>query len=144
MKKFGSVFFIAVLCLMLLLIRAYENVLFYDPLLRYFKGDYQNFPLPEMDMLKLQIHIAYRFLLNTGISLGILGLFFKDLQIIKLSTVLYGVLFLLLLIAFNVVIFNSEGVGNKLPLFYIRRFLIHPIFLLILWAAFYFQKKNIS
>lgn len=129
---------------MLLLIRAYENVLFYDPLLRYFKGDYQNFPLPEMDMLKLQIHIAYRFLLNTGISLGILGLFFKDLQIIKLSTVLYGVLFLLLFIAFNVVIFNSEGVGNKLPLFYIRRFLIHPIFLLILWAAFYFQKKNIS
>lgn len=144
MKKIRTVFFIVILCLLLLLIRAFEDVLFYDPLLKYFKGDYKHFPLPEMDMMKLQINIVYRFVLNTGISLGIIWLFFKDKQILKLSVLLYGVLFLLLLIGFNAVIYTSEGVGNKLPLFYIRRFLIQPIFLLILLAAFCFQKKNIS
>lgn len=144
MKNFLTLFFIALLCLLLLLIRAYEEVLFYDPLLYYFKGDYKNFPLPEMDLVKLQLNIGYRFLLNTGISLAILGLVFKDMQIVKLSMLLYGALFLLLIITFNIVIHITEGVENQLPLFYIRRFLIQPVFLLILLAAFYFHTKNVS
>jgi exosortase F-associated protein len=31
--------------------------------------------------------------------------------------------------------------GGHLALFYVRRFLIQPIFLLLLIPAFYFQKK---
>lgn len=135
---------VAVLLSLLILIRAFEDVLFYDPLLDYFKSDYKNHPLPEMNVLKMQLHFAFRYFLNTIISLGILWFVFKDLEIIKLSSVLYLVLFILLLIGFNAIFFTSEGVQNQLPLFYIRRFLIQPLFLLIFAAAFYFQKNILS
>lgn len=129
---------------MLLLIRGYEDVLFYDPLLDYFKGDYKNLPLPDMDVVMLQLGVGFRYVLNTAISLGILWLIFKDVEIIKLSAVLYVALFVLLLMAFNFIIYTSEGVENQLTLFYVRRFLIQPVFLLVLLPAFYFQKKKLG
>lgn len=142
MKKLINIIAIGFLCLLLLLIRAYENELFYDPLLQFFKGDYKRLPLPEMDMLKLQLNIAFRFILNTSISLGILWFAFKDNEVVKLSTILYLILFVALLAAFNFIVYTSEGSTEHLTLFYVRRFLIQPIFLLILLPAFYFQKQN--
>lgn len=144
MKKAQKWLVVGFLCLLLLLIRGYEDVLFYDPLLEYFKSDYKNFPLPEMNLVKLSLHIGFRFLLNSLISLGILWVIFKDSEVIKLSVWIYGFLFFLLFSAFFLVIYFSEGVQNQLSVFYIRRFLIQPILLLILLAAFYFQKKNIQ
>lgn len=143
MKKIGAILAVVGLFVLFLLIRAYEDVLFYDPLLSYFKGDYKRLPLPEMDLLKVELNIAYRFLLNTAISLGVLWFVFRDSEIIKLSIVLYTVLFVALIIAFNVVVFTSEPGQSQLPLFYIRRFLIQPVFLLILLAGYYFQKKKL-
>lgn len=144
MKKFWKIFSIGVLFLLLLLIRAYEDVLFYDPLLDFFKGDYKNFPLPDLDLLKLNLGVAFRYVLNTGISLGILWFIFKDSEIMKLSVLLYAILFVLLLMVFNYLLYTSEGVQNQLPLFYVRRFLIQPVFLLVLLPAFYFQKKKLT
>lgn len=144
MKKFLRFFLIGILFFLLLLIRGFEDILFYDPLIIYYKGDYKNFPFPEMNMLKLELNIAFRYVLNTIISLGVLWLFFRKTQIIKLSVFLYIILFVFLLIAFNWIFFNSDGTQNQLALFYVRRFLIHPVFLLIFVAAFYFQKKNVS
>lgn len=144
MKKILTILAIGFLCLLLLLIRGYEDVLFYDPLLDYFKGDYKNLPLPDMDVVMLQLGVGFRYVLNTAISLGILWLIFKDVEIIKLSAVLYVALFVLLLMAFNFIIYTSEGVENQLTLFYVRRFLIQPVFLLVLLPAFYFQKKKLG
>lgn len=144
MKKIQKWLAVGFLCLLLLLIRGYEEVLFYDPLLEYFKSDYKNYSLPEMNLVKLSLHIGLRFLLNSLISLGILWVIFKDSDVIKLSVWIYGILFFLLFSAFLSVIYFSEGVQNQLPIFYIRRFLIQPILLLLLLAAFYFQKKNIQ
>ncbi len=36
------------LVMLLALVRAYEDVLFYDPFLNYFKTDYHNLPLPKL------------------------------------------------------------------------------------------------
>lgn len=142
MKKLIHIAIVGVLCLLLLLIRAYENQLFYDPLLNFFKTDYKTLPLPEMDQVKLQLNIGLRFLMNSAISLGILWLIFKNKDIIKLSVFLYIILFVLLLMAFNYAVYTSEGTTSHMTLFYIRRFLIQPLFLLILLPAFYFQRKN--
>jgi len=143
-KKFWIIIVVGFLCVLLLLIRAYEDVLFYDPLLDFFKGDYKNLPLPDLDLLKLNFGVVFRYVLNTGISLGILWFIFKDSEIIKLSILLYVVLFVLLLLIFNYILYTSDGVQNQLPLFYVRRFLIQPVFLLVLLPAFYFQKKKLA
>ncbi len=140
MKKVLKITGIIVLAGLLVLVRAYEDSIFYDPLLDFFKIDYKTQPLPEMDTFALQTGIVLRFLLNTFISFAILWLVFRDKDIIKLSAILYFLLFLVLFLAFSFIIFTSEGTGSHLILFYIRRFLIQPLFLLILLPAFYFQK----
>lgn len=140
MKNILKIGGIVVLAGLLVLIRALEDSLFYDPLLHFFEMDYKTLPLPSMDNFALQTGIALRFFLNTIISLAIIWLVFKDREIIKLSGILYSLLFLLLFIAFSFIIFTSEETGGHFLLFYVRRFLIQPLFLLILLPAFYFQK----
>ena len=54
----------------LVLIRAYEDSLFYDPFLDYFKGDYYNLPIPEIDNLQLIFGFFFRYFLNTALSFG--------------------------------------------------------------------------
>lgn len=140
MKKVLKISAIVILAVLLVLIRFYEDEFFYDPLLEFFKIDYKTMPLPVMDTFALQTGIALRFLMNTIISLGIIWLVFKDMEIIKLATLLYGLLFAILFLAFSFIIFTSEKSGDHLVLFYVRRFLIQPLFLLILLPAFYFHK----
>ncbi|CAM3298352.1 exosortase F system-associated membrane protein [Aequorivita lipolytica] len=142
MRKTLKIFGIIILAILLVLIRAFEDALFYDPLLHFFETDYKSFPLPLMDTFALQTGIALRFLMNTIISLAIIWLVFNDREIIKLSFILYSLLFTLLFLVFSFIIFNSEGAGGHFVLFYVRRFLIQPLFLLILLPAFYFQKYN--
>lgn len=126
--------------ILLLLIRANEETLFYDPLLEFFKMDYKILPLPEMDFFALGLNVAYRYFLNTVISIAILWLVFWNRGIVKLSTLIYIVLFFVFFAVFMVIIYTSKGTGDQLVLFYVRRFLIQPIFLLILLPAFYFQR----
>jgi exosortase F-associated protein len=140
MKRILKIFGVIILASFLVLIRAFEDILFYDPLLHFFEIDYKSMSLPEMDTFALQTGIALRFLLNTIISLAILWLVFKDRQIIKLSLILYSFLFSILFMAFSFIIFTSEESGGHFVLFYVRRFLIQPLLLLILLPAFYFQK----
>jgi len=125
---------------LLILVRAYENDLFDDPLIRFFKVDHSTQMLPEFDKWKLLINVTLRFFINTVISLLILWFIFMKKEIIKISALLYLAVFLVLLTAFIFLIFSKE-IGGHLALFYVRRFLIQPIFLLLLIPAFYFQKK---
>lgn len=129
------------LVLMLALIRAYEDVLFYDPFLNYFKTDYHNLPLPEVENGSLFLGLLFRYFLNTVLSLIIIYAVFKDIEAIKFASILYLVFFVILVIAFFLVL-SCIGETSKMPLFYIRRFLIQPIFLLLFLPAFYFQRQN--
>jgi exosortase F-associated protein len=54
MKKVFKISGIVILAVLLVLIRTYENTLFYDPLLDFFKMDYKTMPLPAMDTFALQ------------------------------------------------------------------------------------------
>jgi exosortase F-associated protein len=130
-----------VLVLFLVLIRAYEDVLFYDPFLKYFKADYYNLPLPEIDNVQLLFGLFLRYFLNTIVSLCIIYVLFKDIEAVKFASILYLAFFIILVVTFFFV-FSFFGETNKMALFYIRRFLIQPIFLLLFLPAFYYQKQN--
>ena len=140
MNKIVSILIMLLVVLALVGVRFFEENLFYDPLLVFFKSGYTNQPLPSFETIKLMLSIASRYVLNTGLSLIIIWLVFKKMEILKLSILLYGLLFVLLITAYLLLLFFYEE-GKYLPLFYVRRFLIQPLFLLILLPAFYFQKK---
>lgn len=130
-----------VLVIMLALVRAYEDVLFYDPFLNYFKTDYHNLPLPKIENVSLFFGLLFRYFLNTILSLAVIYVLFKDIEAVKFASLLYLVFFVILVIIFFISL-SFFGEANKMALFYIRRFLIQPIFLLLFLPAFYFQKQN--
>ncbi len=135
----GRIFLVLALLSLLLLIRAFENQLFYDPFLVYFNGDYLKLPLPEFDSGLLFFGLLFRFTLNTIFSLGILYFLFSDREMISFVAVLYVLLFVILIAAFFFIIYFFKSDQN-LILFYVRRFLIQPLFVIVFIPAFYFQK----
>lgn len=124
----------------LILIRTFEDNWFYDPLLKYFRYDFTNMKLPVIDPVKLFASMGFRYYLNSMISLGLLYLIFKDSKIVKFSMVLFIVFGSLLMISFLFTL-HFFGEEHKMALFYIRRFIIQPIFLILFIPAFYYQKK---
>jgi exosortase F-associated protein len=124
----------------LIAIRAFEDTLFYDPLRDYYKLNYNNLPLPKIDIIKLFFSLGFRFYLNSIISLGLLRLIFNDAKIIKFSIFLYSIFGIILMVSFFFVLLKF-GETNKMNLFYIRRFIIQPIFIMLFIPAFYYQKK---
>ena len=134
------IFLVLVLIIPLVLVRAYEDVLFYDPFLAYFKSNYHNLPLPKINNLQLFLGIFFRYFLNTIVSLGIIYAVFKDKEAIQFTSIVYVLFFIILVVAFFIVL-SYFGEANVMTLFYIRRFLIQPLFLLLFLPAFYYQKQ---
>lgn len=131
---------VIVLVGLLACVRFFEQSLFYDPFLEFFKEDFQNKPLPSYDFTKLFLGLTFRYLLNAIVSLGIIDVVFKDRQLIKITFFLYGLFFVLLMAAFFGLLSVFET-SDYMTLFYVRRFLIQPLFLILFLPAFYYQKK---
>ena len=136
-----KLFILGSLVLFLALIRIVEESLFYDPYLDYFKSDFINLPLPIVDKLKLFSNLLFRYSLNTIVSIAFIQIAFKDINFTKFAVVLYGLLFIILILTFWVVLafYANE---NKMELFYIRRFLIQPLFLLLFIPGYLIQKRT--
>src|SRR5574343_192734 len=136
-KKRVLLLFLAILGLVF--VRAFENQLFYDPFLQFFKYDYQNKPLPSFDAMKLFLGLFFRYVLNTFLSLAIIYLLFKQLQLVKFSALLFVVLFVVfMLLFFGILQFFDQP--DYVVLFYLRRLLIQPLFLVLFIPAFYYQQ----
>lgn len=124
---------------LLVLIRIFEQDLFYDPYLQFFKSDYLTIDSPRRELFKLTLFTTIRYTLNTLISLGILYIFFNDKGIIKFSVYFYSAAYIMLLIPFLYFVINPKQEDYYL-FFNIRRFLIQPIFIILLIPAFYYHK----
>lgn len=131
---------IVVAFFLIICIRFFEDNLFYDPFLVFFKSDYQNKSLPNFEGFKLILNIFFRYFLNTTLSILIIYLLFKNRNHVKIASILYVFLFVVLTCILSYLLFLSQN-PDYLVLFYIRRFLIQPLFILLLIPAFYFQKK---
>ncbi len=139
--KVLRVIVILLLFLCLILIRAFEYDLFYDPLLQYFEGDHLTQSIPDLNMLKLWISYLYRFSLNTAISFAILKIAFPKDAFFKTITQFYLLAFVVLSILFFGLLISKLEVGY-LFLFYLRRFIIQPIFVILLFPFLYLIKKG--
>ena len=138
-KNKRRLFFIGLALLGLILVRAFEDDLFYDPFLSFFKTDYQNKPLPDLNCYLLFGNLLLRYALNTFFSLIIIRLLFNERNLMFFSGYLFIFLFVILVIVFfGLLHFSKEP--DYLILFYIRRFLIQPLFLVLFIPAFYYQQ----
>lgn len=133
-------FVISVLILALILIRAFESRLFYDPFIAFFHGEIQNKPLPEYDGLKLFFGLFFRYLINSFLTVAILYFLFKEVSIVKLTAILL-VVFFIILMGTLFLILNFSSQPDYLFVFYIRRFLIQPLFLILFVPALFYQKS---
>ena len=139
MPKLTRYIVIVLLLVVLILIRAFEDVLFYDPYLTFFENDYLYIDNPRREVFKLVFFTSLRYLLNTLASLGILYLLFQDKSIIKFAILVYVISYILLLIPFLCFVVNPRQADYYL-FFNIRRFLIQPLLLILLLPAFYYHK----
>ena len=123
----------------LIFIRAFESQLFYDPFLAFFKLDYQNKSLPDLNCYLLFGNLLLRYAVNTFFSLIIIRLLFNERNLMIFSGYLFLFLFVILVVIFfGLLHFSKEQ--DYLILFYIRRFLIQPLFLVLFIPAFYYQQ----
>ena len=139
MNKGVKCILLFVLVLMLILIRFYEDSLFYDPYLTFFQNDYLYIDSPRRELAKLVGFTTLRFTMNTVISLVILFVFFKDKSIIKFSGIIYAIAFIALILVYLYFVINPNQEDYYL-FFNVRRFLIQPIILILLLPAFYYHK----
>ena len=130
-----------VLFLLLFLIRVFEDQLFYDPYLLFFKNDYLYIDNPRQEVFKLTAFTTFRYILNTIISLSIIYVIYKDKAMIKFSLAIYTIAYIILLILFLFFVLNPKQ-ENYYIFFNIRRFLIQPILLLLLLPALYYHKQH--
>ena len=141
MNKYIKIVLALVLFLLLFVVRSYESQLFYDPLLEYFKNDYLYKYIYDIDIWRLTVNLLYRYVLNSLISLSIIWVLFEKKSYIKFSGFFYMLAFMILIVVFVLLLRVDFESGYLLP-FYIRRFIIHPLFLLLLLPAFYYQKLS--
>jgi len=137
-KKYIGIFF---LILLLVLVRAFENELFYDPYLRYFQNDYLYIDSPRREVFKLIVFTTLRFLINTLISLAILYVFYKDFTVVKFSALVYAFSYIVLILLYTYYVVNPKQ-EDYVTFFNIRRFLIQPLLLILLLPAFFYHRKE--
>ena len=129
------------LFLLFFIIRAYEKSFFYDPLIVYFKNDYLYKSLEKIDLWSLTIHMLFRYSINSIISLGLIWVLFEIKEYFKFSFFFFVFAFIPLVLIFNFLIKDGFE-GGYLLAYYVRRFIIHPLFLLLLLPAFYYQNLS--
>lgn len=139
MHKATTYILISILVLMLILIRFFEDVLFYDPYLEFFQNDYLYIDSPRREIAKLFGFTTLRYVLNTLISLAILFLVFKDKSIVKFSGFIYSIAFVVFISFYLYFVINPRQEDYYL-FFNVRRFLIQPLILILLLPAFYYHK----
>ena len=143
MDKKARILIIMVLFLALVLVRAFQDDLFYDPFIEYFRNEYLYGTIPVFSGSKLLLHMTFRYGLNTLISLVIIYVAFQNKDFLIFSIKFYSVAFILLSITFFIIL-KGELADGYLFAFYVRRFLIHPLFVLILLPAFYYKQSTVK
>ncbi|MDR9401440.1 MAG: exosortase F system-associated protein, partial [Psychroflexus sp.] len=125
----------------LISIRMYEVDLFYDPFIQFYNAYYHDLKPPQVDFSALVLNISARYWLNSILSIGLIYVLFRKRSVFRFSLFFYVSAFVVLLIIFWIININLKP-DLYLTFFYVRRFLIQPIFILLLLPAFYYQRLN--
>lgn len=143
MSRLVKIITIGFLVLLLVLVRAFGDQYLYDPFTSYFQLDYLYKNIPKYDTLFMFFSLFVRYFINGIISLAIIYVAFHNKRLVIFSVKFYVLAFIVLSIIYYLLL--RSGMGNGyLFTFYVRRFIIHPMFILILLPAFYYHQRILN
>ena len=123
-------------------VRMVEESLFYDPFLDYFHAADKNAPFPDFEWAKLILNYIFRFSLNLLLSALIVHFIFKNKEWTVQAVVLMLLVFAITFPIYLYCIYTRFEVGYLFS-FYMRRFVIQPLILLLIIPLFYYRKQQL-
>lgn len=121
-------------------VRIVEDELFYDPFLEYFRRSSQNLPFPRFEWGKLVVNHLFRFFLNLVFSALVIHFMFKNKSWTFQGILLISLVFFITLPIYLYCLYSEFSVGELFS-FYMRRFVIQPVILLLIIPLFYYRKQ---
>ena len=121
-------------------VRMVEESLFYDPFLSYFHTADKNAPFPDFEWAKLIVNYIFRFSLNLILSALVVDLVFKNKEWTMQAVVLMLLVFAITFPIYLYCIHTKFEIGYLFS-FYMRRFVIQPLTLLLIIPLFYYRKQ---
>ncbi|MFP3591734.1 exosortase F system-associated membrane protein [Chryseobacterium sp. SIMBA_038] len=121
-------------------VRALEDKIFYDPFLNYFHEASKNIPFPDFEWGKLIIGHLFRFILNLFFSCVIIHFIFKNKEWTMQGALLIIIIFAITFPIYLYCISDRFEIGYLFS-FYMRRFVIQPLILLLIIPLFYYRKQ---
>lgn len=132
-------FLVAFAVLGLIAVRVVEREIFYDPFQEFFHLSNKHAPFPSFEWLPLILNYLYRFLLNLLLSAAIVSLIFKNKQWTLQAIVLMLIVFAITFPIYIYCIHTHFEIGYLFS-FYMRRFVIQPLILLLIIPLFYYRQ----
>lgn len=127
----------------LVAIRGVEDHFFYDPFLIFFKSANHSATFPSFEWGKLVLNHLFRFGLNTLFSLIIIHFLFLNKEWTKQALILITLVFVIVLPIYLLCIYDRFQFGYLFS-FYVRRFVIQPLPVILIIPIFYYRKKIVQ
>ncbi|MDP9957496.1 exosortase F-associated protein [Epilithonimonas hungarica] len=121
-------------------IRGLEDKIFYDPFLQFFKSADQTAVFPNFIWGKLILGYLLRFALNTFFSLWIIQFLFENKEWTRQALILILLVFVIVFPIYLYCIYDKFQFGYLFS-FYVRRFVIQPLTVILIIPIFYYRKK---
>ena len=141
--KILSWFFVVLVILGVISIFLFVDQIFYDPFLHYFHEANKHAVFPNFEWAKLIFSYSLRFLLNLFFSGMVVYFVFKNKAWTVQAIILMGIVFAITLPIYLYCIHTKFEIGYLFS-FYMRRFVIQPLILLVIIPLFYYRKKTIT
>ncbi|ROI02231.1 exosortase F system-associated protein [Chryseobacterium sp. G0240] len=124
-------------------VRILEDKLFYDPFLDYFHEANKNIDFPSFEWGRLISGYLFRFALNLVFSCLIIHGLFRNRQWTIQGAMMMLIVFGIALPIYLYCIYDKFEIGYLFS-FYMRRFVIQPLIILLIVPMFYYRKQIIS
>ncbi len=124
----------------LVAVRMLETKLFYDPLRDYFLLADRHAVFPPYEMPQLVLNHLFRFALNLFFSLLLIQVLFRNKVWTKQAALLIALVFLITFPLYLYAVHTQFEIGYLFS-FYMRRFVIQPLTVLLLVPLFYYRSR---
>ena len=121
-------------------VRAVEDQVFYDPFLHYFHEANKKAVIPDFEWGTLILNHLFRFGLNLFFSAVIVYFIFKRKDWTVQAILLMCIVFVITFPIYLYCISTKFEIGYLFS-FYMRRFVIQPLILLLIIPLFYYRKQ---
>ncbi len=124
-------------------VRVMEDKIFYDPFLDYFREANKNIAFPAFEWGNLMGSYLFRFILNLFFSCLIIQGLFKNRQWTIQGALMMLIVFVITFPIYLYCIQDKFEVGYLFS-FYMRRFVIQPVIILLIIPMFYYRKQIVK